>query len=204
MVCVVSSEQYGYGYGCEESMVSQECCRRAESCGCECTRTSGCKGMAVGSYRRGNSSSGDVDILFTHPCKGAEVGMLPRLLSSLQSDGFLTHHLVRVRDDTRQWMGVCKVKRENSVHRRIDIKVYTADEFPFALLYFTGSAYFNRSMRNYVDHLGFSLSDKELTKVVRGKGNKILQRCGTVPCRDEKDIFHKLGLAYVSPKDRNM
>jgi DNA polymerase/3'-5' exonuclease PolX len=33
------------------------------------------------------------------------------------------------------YMGVCKSKKA----RRIDIKVYPKDEYPFALLYFTGS-----------------------------------------------------------------
>ena len=29
-------------------------------------------------------------------------------------------------------------------HRRIDLKAYPREQFPFAVLYFTGSDYFNR------------------------------------------------------------
>lgn len=40
-----------------------------------------------------------------------------------------------------------KIEKEPYINRRIDIKVYPKSQFPFAILYFTGSAYFNRSMR---------------------------------------------------------
>jgi DNA polymerase/3'-5' exonuclease PolX len=41
-------------------------------------------------------------------------------------------------------MGVCRVLEKN---RRIDIKVYPREQYGTAILYFTGSDYFNRSMR---------------------------------------------------------
>ena len=62
------------------------------------------------------------------------------------------------------YMGICW---KDNLHRRVDIKWYPYDQLPFAQLYFTGSAYFNRSMRLYAKTIGFSLSDHGLqpTKV---------------------------------------
>lgn len=45
------------------------------------------------------------------------------------------------------------------LHRRIDIRYYPRETLPFALLYFTGSASFNRRMRQYLNECGWALSD---------------------------------------------
>lgn len=49
------------------------------------------------------------------------------------------------------WMGFCKLPKwhpqYSGYNRRVDLKFYAAPHFPFALLYFTGSDHFNRSMR---------------------------------------------------------
>jgi hypothetical protein len=65
-------------------------------------------------------------------------------------------------DVTRaSYMGVCKLPNQaKAIHRRIDIKIYPHELLPFAMLYFTGSDHFNRSMRLYAKKRGFSLSDK--------------------------------------------
>ena len=94
-------------------------------------------------------------------------------LSSLESLsrwlGFLTDDLVIQEDGTQQkYLGVCKLpgegKKVNPVdylflllelmffswqHRRLDVIVVPYSEWACSLLYFTGSGYFNRSMRLY-------------------------------------------------------
>ena len=90
--------------------------------------------------------------------------------------------------------------------RRLDIKVYSAEHFPFAVLYFTGSDYFNRSMRLYAQKRGMSLSDKTLMHVVRattGKRDKIHEGCSEV-CTTEREIFDRLGLPYRRPHERDL
>lgn len=77
--------------------------------------------------------------------------------------------------------------------------------WPYAQLYFTGSAHFNRSMRWYaVKVWGLSLSDKGLT--ISGQRNarsdKLFESC-TAYARDEKEVFDHLGLDYVPPNRRN-
>lgn len=48
-------------------------------------------------------------------------------------------------------MGICKPFEK---HRRLDIKIYAPQHYGFALIYFTGGDYFNRSMR-YRDPRGY-------------------------------------------------
>lgn len=92
--------------------------------------------------------------------------------------------------------------------RRLDLKSYSTPAFATALLYFTGSAHFNRSMRYHAGKSGFSLCDKALTPAIRmsgsqaGKRNKVL-RGGPVAVRTERQIFDVLGLAWVPPEWRD-
>ena len=80
-----------------------------------------------------------------------------------------------VHAESDSYMGVIKLPETadsgKRYHRRIDIKVYPPEQYAFALLYFTGSDHFNRSMRYYAKKLGwegnrrqgYSLSDKGIT-----------------------------------------
>ena len=60
-------------------------------------------------------------------------------------------------------MGICVF--QDKLHHRIDIKYYPRDEFAFALLYFTGSDHFNRSMRLFARRKGIMLSDKGFKQI---------------------------------------
>ena len=90
--------------------------------------------------------------------------------------------------------------------RRLDIKVYLPEEYPFALLYFTGSGYFNRSMRWWADKKfrGLSLGDKgfRLQSGARESSFKHDPRFRGTTFSTEKDIFDFLKLRYVEPEDR--
>lgn len=86
------------------------------------------------------------------------------------------------------------------LHRRVDIKVYRPEEYPFALLYFTGSGYFNRSMRWWAQtKFGLSLNDKGLARCAGNPDAKVEGHF-----REERDIFEHLKLAYVAPEDRSV
>jgi hypothetical protein len=88
--------------------------------------------------------------------------------------------------------------RGGGKHRRIDMKCYPMEEMPFALLYFTGNAYFNRSMRWYAKRKGLTLSDHGLCECVRQRNvGKILIH-DSVKVKCEKDIFDCLGLGVIS------
>jgi hypothetical protein len=80
---------------------------------------------------------------------------------------------------------------------------YPAAHFPFALLYFTGSDHFNRSMRFYSRQRRWTLSDHGLCPALRVGREKVWSG-RSVYCQTERDIFDALGLLYVPPEQRNV
>ncbi len=72
-----------------------------------------------------------------------------------------------------------------------DIRVVTDREFPFAAHYFTGSKEHNTEMRGRAKKMGMKLNEYGLFK-----GNTF------IPCKDEAEIFHKLGLEFIPPELR--
>ena len=164
----------------------------------------GLEAFACGSYRRGKPTCGDVDIIVSHPDGKSHGGVMTKLLDSLKSSGFLTDDLTFAENgEHRKYLGVCKLPGENSKHRRLDIIVVPYNEWACSLLYFTGSDYFNRSMRLLAKNNGMSLSEHSLnTGVVRKGGEKIFE--GTpLPVFSEKDVFDYLGLEYREPHERD-
>ena len=164
----------------------------------------GLEAFACGSYRRGKPTCGDVDIIVSHPDGKSHGDVMTKLLDSLKSSGFLTDDLTFAENgEHRKYLGVCKLPGENSKHRRLDIIVVPYNEWACSLLYFTGSDYFNRSMRLLAKNNGMSLSEHSLnTGVVRKGGEKIFE--GTpLPVFSEKDVFDYLGLEYREPHERD-
>jgi DNA polymerase/3'-5' exonuclease PolX len=159
--------------------------------------------------------------------------LLEELMRRLHAQGLLTDDLVhpsskqRYKAHTVQniyesglenetYSGIGMIPRDEQrqlggKHRRIDIKVYSTAEFPFALLYFTGSKDFNRLMRLYCNrHRSLSLSDKALTPYVSGgraaKAGGPRTKLATgmaIPCASEEDIFRAVGLEYIPPTQRD-
>lgn len=81
------------------------------------------------------------------------------------------------------------------------VQIYPREEYGYAILYFTGSDYFNRSMRLYAKKLGYTLSDHGL---VPAEENKNTLRLNNVACETEEEVFKVLGLEYKSPFQREM
>lgn len=93
-----------------------------------------------GSYRRGATTCGDIDILISNK-KGEELdSILEETLNILHREGFLTDDLSRGGKNSSKYMGVCCLPPPtgSGLHRRIDLQTIPLDEWPCALLYFTG------------------------------------------------------------------
>ncbi|XP_053480805.1 DNA polymerase beta isoform X3 [Ictalurus furcatus] len=140
-------------------------------------------GTICGSYRRGAESSGDIDILLTHP----------DFTSQSQKQNFMLVLL----------QGVCQLQRgvkdeKDYDHRRIDIRLIPKDQYYCGVLYFTGSDIFNKNMRTHALEKGFTLNEYTIRPLgVTGvPGEPLL-------VDSEKDIFDYIHMKYREPKERS-
>lgn len=144
----------------------------------------------VGSYRRGAKDSKDIDILICHP-KNKTDKLLETIVEKLKQEGYIKD-ILAIGD--KKFFGVAKVKYGRH-YRRIDIMITPKEEFPFAVLYFTGSKEFNIDLRNYCLKLGMSLNEYGLTY----KQDKTpFPKTFTT----EEEVFKCLGLQYIPPEER--
>ena len=93
--------------------------------------------------------------------------------------------------------------RSDAKHRRLDIIVVPPEERAPALMYFTGSAHFNRSMRLLATKTGMSLSEHALVSNVVRHNREKLNEGEPLPTPTEESIFEHLGLPYRAPHERN-
>jgi DNA ligase (NAD+) len=145
--------------------------------------------MIVGSYRRGAASSGDIDVIITSGNDNMDIHK--NFVKALQNSGVLTDLLSTGKTKT---LAIGKLPDSNK-HRRIDIMYSPPDEYPFAVLYFTGSRSFNIAMRNRALGMGYSLSEHGfIDTATKGKVE--------VPMKTEEDIFKFLGMKFKQPVER--
>ncbi len=160
--------------------------------------------IGCGSFRRGKKTCGDLDVLITSTNPDALKGLLDRLVSNLEAVGFLTDHLAFHTDgNQRKYMGVCRLPGEGRLHRRLDIIVVPYQERGCSLVYFTGSAHFNRSLRLLAIKKGMSLSEHALCKNVSREHNQKLTTGEIIPTPTEASIFEALGVPYREPCERD-
>ncbi|MEQ2198725.1 hypothetical protein XENOCAPTIV_017317, partial [Xenoophorus captivus] len=161
--------------------------------------------MACGSYRRGKATCGDVDVLISHPDGKSHKGVFSKVLQILHDSGFLTDDLVSHEENGEQkkYMGVCCLPGPGRRHRRLDVIVVPYNEFACSLMYFTGSAHFNRSMRALAKTKNMSLSEHSLNKDVVRQGSLKVHGGTPLPTPTEKDVFSLLGIPYRAPQERD-
>jgi len=163
-----------------------------------------------GSYRRQTPTSGDIDILVIDQ---------PNVIDIIIQMSVFVHTLGK---GDKKYLGIGKIDK---LHRRIDIEVVKSNEYPFALVYFTGPGNFNIKMRQHCIELGLRLNEKSLINqknqllfnLNRLKQSGATHTSGGLPLdipdlnydennlkiRNEKELFKLLGLKYLSPKERH-
>lgn len=141
-----------------------------------------------GSYRRGNDTSNDIDILLSHQTEKKDyIHKLVKYLTNLE-EPFLIDNLTE--KGLTKYMGFCQF---NGKVRRIDIRFVPFKSYYSALLYFTGNANLNKIMRSHAKKRKYLLNEYGLYK-----DSKL------VPIESEKDIFDLLGMDYLEPNERNL
>lgn len=135
----------------------------------------------VGSYRRGNSTSSDIDVLinkkFIDNCPDfiqflnlTDLKVYPPYLTGSQKISTILFYGYTV---------------------KIDFFIAPPEEYMYSLLYSTGSRELNIRMRKRASDMGLLLNHKGLFK------NNI-----RIKLKTERDIFKKLNISYIPPKKR--
>jgi DNA polymerase lambda len=167
-------------------IVAQACLSKYEGCECE----------AMGSFRRGESSFGDVDVFIVNPAyhDSTPDNALHWLRDKLMNEQHISHHLTDImtgpiresdwsndpssaaakhnqqqrHNGVQSYMGIFNSPIHTGKKRRVDIKFYPYKCRSFASIYFTGNTLFNRSMRMYATKVKrLHLSDRGLKPIVR-------------------------------------
>ena len=143
----------------------------------------------VGSYRRGAKTSGDIDVIIT-----GNKDNFKQFIDKLLEEKIIVELLTR---GTTKSLVIAKLPNSNTV-RRVDFLYASKEEYPFAILYFTGSKIFNTVMRGRALTLGYSLNEHGLYKMDgKKKGDKLEQTFA-----DEQSIFEFLKMKYKEPNQR--
>uniref|UniRef100_A0A6C0ASE4 DNA polymerase beta n=1 Tax=viral metagenome TaxID=1070528 RepID=A0A6C0ASE4_9ZZZZ len=145
----------------------------------------------VGSYRRGARSSGDIDMIIT----SADPKLFSKFVEAMKTQNIILETL-------SQGKTKCLVITKLPLHkhaRRVDFMYTSPEEYPFAVLYFTGSKSFNTVMRGHALRQGTSLNEHGLYRKEQGKmkEEKVEHLFET-----ERDIFDYLHLKYKKPEER--
>jgi NAD-dependent DNA ligase len=150
----------------------------------------------VGSYRRGLQTSGDIDIIITSENPENFDIFLDRLIDKK----VIVEVLSRGKS---KCLVVAKIPSSNT-YRRVDFLYTSPKEYPFAILYFTGSKAFNAVMRGHALKKGYSLNEHGFSKMSSKEGDKKETKGSVIEksFASERNIFDFLGLQYIDPVDR--
>lgn len=149
----------------------------------------------VGSFRREAATSGDIDVLIGYPKNITEKQAeqkFKEIVEAFEEQEYITDILAK---GPKKCMAVVKLSGDKSKARRLDLLLTPPEEFPYALLYFTGLDKFNIQVRKKAIELGYSLSEH---------GLKITKKDAPKPpeMNNEKDILDFLGISFLEPKNR--
>jgi len=144
----------------------------------------------VGSYRRDAATSGDIDVIIT----SQNEQIFKNFIDELIKEKVILEVLSR---GPSKCLVMAKIPSSDTV-RRVDFLYTKEEEFPFAILYFTGSKIFNTVMRQHALQMGLTMNEHGVYKMENGKkGEKVAHKF-----QSEKDIFDYLNMEYKSPNER--
>uniref|UniRef100_A0A8C3V021 DNA nucleotidylexotransferase n=1 Tax=Catharus ustulatus TaxID=91951 RepID=A0A8C3V021_CATUS len=175
----------------------------------------------TGGFRRGKNIGHDIDFLITNPgpreddellhkglllyCDIIESTFVKEQLPSRQVDAMdhfqkcfaiLKLYQPRVDNSTctmSKKLGMAEVKDWKAI--RVDLVITPFEQYPYALLGWTGSRQFGRDLRRYAAHERKMILDNH---GLYDRRKRIFLKAGS-----EEEIFAHLGLDYVEPWERN-
>lgn len=159
-----------------------------------------------GSYRRGATDSGDIDLVVTKPnctLENLRTIIIDAVIPQLWAVGYLRASLAETaREEGSKWHGAACLQG-STVWRRVDFLLVPWNEMGAALIYFTGNDIFNRSIRLLASKKNMRLNQRGLWRdVIRGKNRERITQGSLVESESEKRIFEILGVPYRPPEHR--
>lgn len=139
-----------------------------------------------GSYRRGESNSGDIDCLIMKK----EFTTMDSVVEIFKREDV---NLFKISQGKSKFMGLIQLSKNHCV-RHIDILLVGPDQWPYATLYFTGSKDLNVMMRTKAIELGYTLNEYCMQK----KDGSYFS------AKTEQDIFKELEMEYIPPTERSI
>lgn len=139
----------------------------------------------AGSYRRSMETIGDIDVLI-----GATEDVASTLFDVFTGDEQVMEVLGR---------GDTKSSVRTREGRQVDLRIVKPEQFPAALMYFTGSKEHNVALRQRARDRGMALNEYGLFKL-DADGNTDFSQ--PVEYGSEQDIYRTLGLSWVPPELR--
>lgn len=139
----------------------------------------------AGSLRRAKETIGDIDIL---------IGASEQYITDL-FDAFVDHELVVEvlgRGETKS-----SIRTQNG--RQVDLRIVKPEQFPAALMYFTGSKEHNVVLRQRARERGLSLNEYGLFEL-DSEGDTNFDN--PIDYASEADIYQKLDLHFIPPELR--
>jgi DNA polymerase/3'-5' exonuclease PolX len=140
----------------------------------------------TGSYRRKKEESGDIDVLIKNDGKIN----LKDIVQLLTDKGYILPE--NFAQGNSKFLGLAKLKSSENI-RRIDLLLIDEDQYPFALLYFTGSKEFNIICRQAALNNNLTLNEHGLVN----NSNAV-----NAELKTEKDILKFIGVPYRVPEKR--
>jgi NAD-dependent DNA ligase/DNA polymerase/3'-5' exonuclease PolX len=144
----------------------------------------------VGSYRRRAENSGDIDVIITSDSAKNFITFIDTLIKQK----IIIEVLSR---GPSKCLVIARIT-PSSIARRVDFLYTSKEEYPFSILYFTGSKIFNTIMRNQALTMGLTMNEHGLYKME----NKIKTEKVNHHFESEQDIFKYLNIEYREPWER--
>ncbi len=144
----------------------------------------------VGSYRRGAETSGDIDVIIT----SNRPEIFKKFIDLLIKEKIIVEVLSR---GPTKCLVITRLS-PTDVARRVDFLYTSPEEYPFSVLYFTGSKIFNTVMRHVALTKGYTMNEHGMYEMVGNKKGDKIKHVFT----NEKDIFDFLDLEYKEPNLR--
>ena len=151
----------------------------------------------VGSYRRKAESSGDIDLICTSYNNNKQVFV--KFIEKLHSKNILLEILSS--GETKS-LTIGNLLTNTAIPRRLDFLYAPQEDYPFTLLYFTGSKEFNTAMRQHSLNVNLTLSEHGFYKVSH-KTKLKQEKIQNLLFKTEKHIFDFLCMEYKEPQDRH-